>query len=168
MPWTKQARRLEGENGPSLWPTDRHKPGRCAADCMQSQLFNQCYFPLTRNNIQVSGPGNTNPSPRRTRREEFLDVIQKVYPLYAPRMHPPQFARAWLADPPKHSNRKWDRHRWGCRSGKSWVLSQDAFIFLLVLFLWVSWCLRLLSRGFTDGYLLYTCWTVVTMRCTSS
>lgn len=53
----------EPESGPSLWPADRHKRGRCAADCTRSQLFNQCYFPLTSNNIQVSGPGNTNPSP---------------------------------------------------------------------------------------------------------
>lgn len=56
--------------------TDCHEMGRCAADCKQSQLFNQCYFPLTCNNIQVSGLGNTNPSPWRMIKEEFLDKIQ--------------------------------------------------------------------------------------------
>lgn len=53
----------EERDGLNLWPTDSHEMGRCAADCKQSQLFNQCYFPLTCNNIQVSGLGNTNPSP---------------------------------------------------------------------------------------------------------
>lgn len=52
--------------------------------------------------------------------------------------------------------------------GKSSVLSEDVFLFFHVLFLWMSWCLRLLSRGSTDGYLLYSCWTVVTMHRTSN
>lgn len=41
---------------------------------------------------------------------------------------------------------------------------EDISLFLHVLpFLWVSRCFWLLSRGFTDGYFLYTCWTVGTM-----
>lgn len=102
----------EPESGPSLWPADRHKRGRCAADCTRSQLFNQCYFPLTSNNIQVSGPGNTNPSPPKdAKKEEFLDLIQKVYPPRTWRIYPLQFARARSADPPKRSNGTRDRHR---------------------------------------------------------
>lgn len=66
----------EERGGLDLWPTDSHEMGRCAADCKQSQLFNQCYFPLTCNNIQVSGLGNTNPSPWRMLKEELLDKIQ--------------------------------------------------------------------------------------------
>lgn len=42
------------------------------------------------------------------------------------------------------------------------------FLHVLILFLWMSWCLRLLSCGVTDGYLLYMCWTIVTMHSTSS
>lgn len=45
-------------------PQTANETGRCAADCRGSQLFNQCYFPLTCNNIQVSGLGNINASPR--------------------------------------------------------------------------------------------------------
>lgn len=53
----------EERGGLDVLPTDSHEMGICAADCKQSQLFNTFYFPLTCNNIQVSGLGNTNPCP---------------------------------------------------------------------------------------------------------
>lgn len=48
--------------------------------------------------------------PEGRKKEEFLDLIQKVYPLLTWRMYLPQFAHAWLADPPKRPNRTRDRH----------------------------------------------------------
>lgn len=57
-------RRGEERAGPpTLRSARRGAQGRCAADCRRLQLFCRHRFPHACDNIQVSGLGNTNPSP---------------------------------------------------------------------------------------------------------
>lgn len=124
----------------------RRAEGRCAADCRRLQLFRRHGFPHARDNIQVSGLGNTNPSP-----PHFLFLFLSSSPndkkgkFHQREMKSFRPATAHAEDVPDCRSFLFGLFDTGSQKSRLWLLLSSSCI--------VSPCLGLPSCTFTDLYL---------------